>query len=316
MSKPEARLPRFTRRTEAIATMQLTARDLEILRQVAVHRFLRSTHITDLLGGSPQQTRRRLQLLYHHGYLERPRCQIDYYHQGGSQSMVYSLASRGAGTLRRMLDMPFEKMGWHKEQKKVGRIFLEHALLISDVMVTLEISCRDQPNLRLLTLDDFPKVNKQNRGDHTLRWQVRLPTNERIGVIPDAAFGIEQIDEQGQKSTTYYFLEADRGTMPIVRDGLAQTSFRRKLLAYAATWKQGIHKRELGLSRFRVLTVTKSAERCRHLEDVAREIDGGKSLFLFTTQQQFQPDACLPLLQTFPQPSSVKNGPKYDRIAA
>ena len=82
------RLPRFTR-AKQITAPQLTARDREIIRFVFAHRFLRSTHIHALIGGSRQQVLQRLQRLYHHGYLERPRAQIDYYHQGGSQSMVY-----------------------------------------------------------------------------------------------------------------------------------------------------------------------------------------------------------------------------------
>jgi hypothetical protein len=53
----------------------------------------------------------------------------------------------------------------------------------------------------------------------------------------------------------HFFLEADRGTMPVVRSGLTQTSFYRKLIAYEATWTQKIHQRHLGIHRFRVLTV-------------------------------------------------------------
>ena len=76
------RLPRF-KRVAAVEPMQLTERDRDILRQVRRHRFLRSSHILALIGGSSQQVLRRLQRLYHHGYLDRPRAQIDYFHRGG-----------------------------------------------------------------------------------------------------------------------------------------------------------------------------------------------------------------------------------------
>ncbi len=33
-----------------------------------------------------------------------------------------------------------------------------------------------------------------------------------------------------------------RGTMPVTRKGLGQTSFRRKLLGYRGTWRQGLHR--------------------------------------------------------------------------
>ena len=86
------RNPRF-RRAENFAPMDLTARDAEILRAMNRHRFLRSHQIADLVGGSRQQVLRRLQKLYHHGYVERPLRQLDYFGRAGSrvgsQCMVY-----------------------------------------------------------------------------------------------------------------------------------------------------------------------------------------------------------------------------------
>ncbi len=69
------RRPRF-RRAEKLPPMRLTPRDEEILRAVFRHRFLRSNQIARIVSGSRQQLLRRLQSLYHHGYLERPRCQL------------------------------------------------------------------------------------------------------------------------------------------------------------------------------------------------------------------------------------------------
>jgi hypothetical protein len=91
------RLPRF-KRDSAIAPFQLTERDYEIIRQVSRHRFLRSPQIVALAGGSPQQIVRRLQLLYHHGYLERPQAQLRYFRTGGSHHMAYGLGTRMPST--------------------------------------------------------------------------------------------------------------------------------------------------------------------------------------------------------------------------
>ena len=71
-----ARLPRF-RRGSKVTPIALTQRDRQTVRRVFEHRFLRSTHLLSLLPGSRQQILRRLQFLYHHGYLDRPRAQID-----------------------------------------------------------------------------------------------------------------------------------------------------------------------------------------------------------------------------------------------
>ena len=66
-----------------------------------------------------------------------------------------------------------------------------------------------------------------------------------------------------------------------------QTSFLRKLLAYQETWRQGLHKRHLGIPNFRVLTATTSRERVEHLVAACRSLPGGGSrLFLFTDQER------------------------------
>lgn len=115
--------------------MQLTERDREIIRQVSRHRFLRSWQIAALVGDSRQGVLRRLQLLYHHGYLERPRAQIEYYQPGGSRAMVYGIAHRS-------LEFAPQSLFRLPESTTVKRLFLEHALMVSDIMVALELACR------------------------------------------------------------------------------------------------------------------------------------------------------------------------------
>src|ERR1039458_6847379 len=135
------RLPHF-KRDSAVPAIKLTERDGEIIRLVERFRFVRSSHICSLIPGSPQQLLRRLKLLYHHGFLERPRAQIDYYHRGGSRHMVYGLGSKGAVFLQRDLDPGFGQVRWGEKNRAAGRVFLEHALLVADVMVAIELACR------------------------------------------------------------------------------------------------------------------------------------------------------------------------------
>src|SRR5262249_7156440 len=126
------RLPRFERAPD-IPPMRLTERDRDILRHASRHRFLRSSHIVALIPSSPQQTLRRLQLLYHHGYLERPRAQIDYFYRYGSRALVYGLGKKGTSLLRR--EKVMSEVDWQAKNPAVGRVFLEHALLVTDVLV-------------------------------------------------------------------------------------------------------------------------------------------------------------------------------------
>jgi DNA-binding Lrp family transcriptional regulator len=109
-------LSRF-KRSAAVAPMQLTSRDRAIIQLVHRYRFLRSNHIVALLGNGPQHLLRRLQLLYHHGYLERPRAQLEYYHLGGSRHIVYGLGSKGPAMSKRELGLVPEKARWGEKNR-------------------------------------------------------------------------------------------------------------------------------------------------------------------------------------------------------
>ena len=278
------RLPRF-RRAPDIRPIQLTERDREIIRTVYRHRFLRSTHITALLGGSPAQLLRRLQLLFHHGYLERPRAQIDYFHRGGSQPIVYGIGSKGAAFLRQDSGSVRRDLNWSQKNRGIGRLFLEHALLISDVMVGFELVCRKSGRVRLLTGDHLPLPHDLRNHREPFRWRVTLNNRQKLGLIPDQVFALEFTDKLPGRSRAFFFLEADRATMPVMRQNLSQTSFFRKLLAYQATWRLGIHHSRFGFPRFRVLTVTSSPQRMENLVTACRGLERGHGLFLFADRR-------------------------------
>jgi hypothetical protein len=273
------RLPRF-KRAPTFAPMRLTERDHEIIRLVHRHRFLRSSHIMSLIGDSPQQILRRLQLLYHHGYVDRPRQQIDYYHRGGSVSMVYRLGNNGGAILKPELEAAFRPLLAGEHERSIGRVFLEHALLVSDVMVAIELACR-RARIRFLTEDELRRENGRTAGSQPFRWKVNISGGINLSVIPDRVFALEREDQGGNRNRAIFFLEADRGTMPVMRGNLSQTSFFRKLLAYEATWSQDIHRTRFGFNRFRVLTVTTSAMRIDSLVGACSHLKRGHGLFLF-----------------------------------
>jgi hypothetical protein len=273
------RLPRF-KRFGAVEPIQLTERDHEIIRRIYRHRFLRSSQIVSLAAAKPQHLLRRLQLLYHHGFLERPRAQLDYYHLPGSRHIVYGLGNKGAALLKKE-GVAVAPQRWGEKNRSVGRIYLEHALMVSDVMVSLELACR-QTGVRLVTADELPLPEGTRR---RFRWRVNISGDVKLGVIPDRVFALDFPDEDGEAKRAYFFLEADRGTMPVMRKNLSQTSFYRKLLAYEATWTQRIHRTRFGFHRFRLLTVTKSVARVNSLVEACSRLKSGHGLFLFTDRR-------------------------------
>jgi hypothetical protein len=270
-------LPRF-QRVAQVAPIRLTERDHTIIQLIQRHRFLRSHQIIALIGGSAQNLSRRLQWLFHQGYLERPRAQLHYYERSGSQTIAYGLGNKSGSLLQ------LNPAAWGEKNRGIGRMYLAHALLVSDVMVSLEFACR-QHGIRLLHEDELNLPVEA-----PLHWRVKLRDGTKLGVIPDRVFALEYADQKGQVQRVYYFLEADRGTMPVVRKKLSQTSFYRKLLAYEATWDSKVHQRHLGIPRFRVLTVTTSAARVKSLLDACSRLQRGHGLFLFADESVLQRD--------------------------
>lgn len=280
---PKSRSPRF-KRASTVAPIQLTKRDREIIRLVHRHQFLRSHQIIALLEGSSQQVLRRLKLLYQHGYLERPRAQLEYYQNGGSRPMVYGLGTKGGKLLSQELGVAASRI---ERKHDVGRMYLEHAILVSDVMVSIDLACRKSGDVRLLYEDELALQSKHSE----FQWSVKVPDHGvTLGVVPDRVFALEYVDQAGEIQRAYFFLEADRGTMPVVRSGLTQTSFYRKLLAYEATWTQKVHQRKLGIHRFRVLTVTTNAMRVTSLLEACSRLKRGHGLFLFADRTVLEKD--------------------------
>ncbi|MES2595779.1 MAG: replication-relaxation family protein [Verrucomicrobiota bacterium] len=260
------RLPRFRRDPEAAGSFLFTPRDLEILRHVAEHRFVRSEWITQLLGGSKQQVLRRLHLLYHHGYLDRPMAQLDYYHRGGSKSIIYGLASRGAGRLRRDLNMPFERMDWTTRNREVGQLFLEHTVLISDFIATQR--CLPDSGTSYVPADDLEKIGGRQNGKRQFRWSVKLRNGRTATVVPDKVFALDVEHDDGLVVRKHFLVEADRGTMPIKRRDNRQSSIMQKLRTYHALSRMS---GALPRNTFVVLLSASEKRLTNILEEIAKE---------------------------------------------
>jgi len=196
--------------------------------------------------------------------------------------------------LRREIGIAFHTGSWGEKNRSAGRMFLEHALLVSDVMVALELACRKSGRVRLIYEDQLGLHAERQ----PFQWKVQMRGGLKLSVVPDRVFALEFPDSNGLSQRVYFFLEADRRTMPVVRRTLSQTSFRRKLLAYEATWTQRLHRTRLGIHRFRVLTVTTSAARVKSLVYACSRLKRGHGLFLFADRTILEKDVFSPVWQT------------------
>jgi hypothetical protein len=264
------RSPRYARLRKR-ASIRITDRDIQIVQAVGRHRFLRSTHLIALQVTSPQQILRRLQLLFQHGFLDRPRAQIDYYRRG-SHAMVYGVGNRGAELLEKTCGVLRRKVDWSAKNRSVTRYFLEHTLAVADVMVALEVACRNRDGVRIKTDDEA-----------NVKWSVAV--NDRgksahLPVVPDKIFKVEF--PATPNVSIHILLEVDRATMPVMRHTLKQTSVYRKFVAYQKVWRDKRHT-EFGMDRVRVLTVTTTPERVMNLIQAVRHLrEKTPGLFLFT----------------------------------
>lgn len=296
LTKPtkQKRAPRFKRVSKGHIT--LNNRDIEIIKHVHRNRFLTSRHILALVEGNDQAIIRRLGLLYHAGYLDRPREQIrkQFY---GSSPMIYALGYRGADYLSEIYAQPRSKIDWTTKNKEIGSVFLDHALMVSNFMVCLEVACQLK-GIKFISpeeiLEDMPE--REIKSGSPFGWTVPVTRQSagrdkeiKISIVPDAVFGLEF--KTGDAA--YFFLEADRSNMPIVRSSFNKSSFLKKLMAYWYSQETGVINQVFGFKAPRVLTITLSQERINSMIAANKEVDPrdkGLRMFYFAKAKNFDVD--------------------------
>ena len=295
----QTRRPRF-RRAPQPPPFRLTDDDVEIVRVVALHRLIRSTQIAVLVRRSVDRTNDRLQRLFHAGYVDRPRAQLDYYPTSGSGPMVYALADRGMRLLREKDGVDFANAEWSRKNREAGRPFIEHQIEVVNFRVELERAVRYFPGLQLIhpehMITPSPSAGRLSPDAFAFRGMIREAGQTRDSrVIPDLVFGLAR----GGAPRLNFVTEIDRGTMPVRRSGSTRTSFATKMHTYLAAYAARKHERQFAWSSFRVVTVTTNRERIRNMQEALGEIhvprSPGPSLFLFTTFSELRattPIAC------------------------
>lgn len=285
MGQVRTSYPRFRREGDA-PRIDLTEDDIAILRYVYRHRFIRADDLYRLFPGrSPDRLSRRLTLLYRSQFLDRPISQVDRYREGGSQSLVYGLDNAGARYLKERAGMPIGPSDWRARNRSFTRESLEHTLAVAHYLVNLEVSCRERGDVAVIPFETIlagaPDETRCSR--NPMSWPVPVQWSSgraEINIVPDAIFGLCVQRQNEKPMRSYIFLEVDRGTMTITpaesaRDSeafLYRTTVLRKLLSYAESWRQGLHKLQFNIPAVRVLTLTTSAARAKAMRRVAQEI--------------------------------------------
>ena len=264
-----------------LEVIRLTERDKAIIAAVSRYRFLTTSLILSLVPGSRQNITRRLQRLYHAGLVDRPRAQFALRYTGDLSEIVYSAIDSGRG------------------RKPTTSLFLAHALLVSEVLIRIESDCRDQGVL-FIAENEILAASKQEPTMRHMRWRVAVKSaksKEQIGIIPDASFAIE-MPNSGQIHRRYFFLEADRGTMPLYRRSLRLSSIRRKALAYARSRRRCVLKERFGIPGFQVLFITQSDVRAEAIKKLHLQVNENQwpNLFLCISLSELRQQGLMQIL--------------------
>jgi len=289
MKTTKQRAPKFKRKPEQLGAVRLQERDIRIIGLVHDYRFLNSDQIKLLTDGSEQGISRRLQKLFHHGFLDRPPSQINY-PLTGTQKMVYALGDKGADLLAEKFGVDRGKIKWNEKNREAKDRHIQHTLMISNFRVCLKRALDTLPDTHLLF---WQKENRKELKDYAYIKDSQ-GRQRKIAIVPDAFFGIED-----PKDKMHFFLEADQSTM----------TNRRFLAKMKAYWKWGMrekgHTKKFGIRAFRVLTITKTEQRKENLRRVTKQADNartGSLMFWFTSQGNYniqKPEGILePIWQT------------------
>ncbi len=283
MHQSRPRKPRFKRVTDS-GRLILTDRDLGILSAVGRLRFLQSHHLLKLLPGSRQHLVRRLGRLFHAGFLDRPVQQM-YIRDNIGQMIVYCLTKRGLKALSEHASYQVQSLP--NQKGTTVALSLSHSLRVTDVLVAMEAAA----TARALTIrwpQEWPfGQSAPDRRSVRLKWSVTLKPGHEIlkaWQIPDGAFSLQSPDSEPQ----YYIMEVDRGTMPVIRKGISQSSFHRKILSYKETRRQGVLWSRFQIPAFRVLVVAESRRRLFSLQQATASTfkNGESKMFLFAVASE------------------------------
>lgn len=284
---------KFKRKTAP--PIRLTERDKAIILSLHKYRFLTTDHLQTLTDTKSRWgINARLRLLYDHRYIDRPKAQLAIFSHTDKRPVIYALGHKGASLLSTRYDIPMPpSVHWTDKNRRVSEKYIEHTLGISDFIIGIEMICREADHLEIIDqqviLSRCPQATRKSK--YPFRWKTQIRHKGKrhsIAIVPDYVFGLKNINTGKEK---FYFVEIDRGTMPISRRDITQTSFMRKIMSYADTFHSGLARKRFGMNGFQVLTVTKSQDRINAIQSAMTslsETSFSANTFLFTTKDNTQ----------------------------
>lgn len=282
------RRPRTKRAApDALPPFRLTKRDVAVVHGVWRYRALITPQIEELFfhqgANRTRVAQRRLQGLFHHGYLargEQPQLLTD-----SPKPFVYFLDERGAQLVCDMNDLPREELDWHPRHNDVSWPFLDHLLATNDVRVAVRRAA-DLLEVQLLEWRDDRTLRSDQAKEYVT---LRGPQggSRKAAVVPDGHFRLATA-----KDNYNFFLEADKRTVTGQSSSWGRRDWARKVKIYVEYHASGSYEARYGTKDLRVLTVTTGPRRLENLKSISESAGGGRN-FWFTTFDEINPDTVL-----------------------
>lgn len=264
--------------------MILTDRDERVLDVLYHFSFLTREQI-ELLLFSPERgqrhltktsiCRKRLKLLYQHGFVERLPVPLSSGQLGFLP--VYRLTKRGFvevaavdDTLRTESLTKSMELSWKRLSDKVSLFFLEHTLRTNDVRVAFILAAQAR-GYQIETWLNESELKADHAQDYAYVGDLK------VAIVPDAYFVLNLGNRRA-----HFFLELDRGTMTLRR-------WKTRVRAYQAYIDSGKYQKRYQTQSLRILTVTTTQARLESLKQATAQV-GARSIFWFSTLDQATAD--------------------------
>jgi len=274
---------------------RITERDIKLFETVVKEQFLTCDQLRQLFNVSLSTMTIRLRKLWNQGYLGRAFAPVSF----GSSPAIYYPTTKCFNTIIERTGRSREEINWTTGKSKVSPEKKQHELNVNEFKVSLMFALRERYGEAALASYWCKKeVEGESPGVGLLLcekgvdyWDyVRDPRPEpseprgNIPIRPDRFMGL-RIDGEPQ----YYFVEIDRGTMPLKR-------IRRKFKGYRAYYLSGGFLNKYGQEGdgiedypFRVLVTAITDERRNNLVEQAIAI-GSLEMIWFSVFSEFISD--------------------------
>jgi len=249
--------------------------DLDVLGLLAAtgYRFLTCHHLSMVCFPSTENCSSRMGELCNAGLVTKmylPTVEDE------KPEPIYTLNRAGARELVRLRHL--DPKGLTASVRKPSHLFLEHSLKISTFMCSLQSALKEKHVELVLWRNE--RTFRSARGK-SLTVPHPLELGQKIPVVPDGLFALKKVDR-----TSYFFLEADRGTMSLA-------SINQKMLGYIQFFRKRLHTQLHNVPNFRVLFVTTTPYRRDQMRAALKHMGYCPNMFLFALWKDITPETIL-----------------------